>query len=144
MQKKIAMKILFRIPLFLLLFSCFVAQSQNAAAPPSTQENFVTNMLNEVGRIVDKANIQITSSTLTESDQTKTLTGNCNFFNLTNVGFTASFDQGGLIRKFEVAVPLGQKLNTENISSIIKSDYWLKLFLHGALKNSMLPSKFSN
>ena len=130
------------IGIFSLLFSFSVAMAQTSAEPSPTQESFITRMLSDVGRIVDKANIQITTSTLTESDLTKTLKGQCNFFNLTNVGFMAKFDAAGLIRRFEVAVPLGQKLDDGNISSIIKSGDWVQLFVPDDVKKSMVLSKY--
>ena len=130
------------IGMFSLLFSFSVAMAQTSAEPSSTQESFITRMLSDVGRIVDNANIQITTSTLTESDLTKTLKGQCNFFNLTNVGFMAKFDAAGLIRRFEVAVPLGQKLDNGNISSIIKSGDWVQLFVPDDIKRSMVLSKY--
>ncbi|HEX7844626.1 MAG TPA: hypothetical protein VF476_02430, partial [Chitinophagaceae bacterium] len=123
---------------FLLLSGTLNAQS----SAPSSQEDLVMAMLNEVGRVVDKANIKISTSTLTESDQTKTLSGECDFFNLTKIGFSAKFDQGGLIRSFEVSVPVGQKLSDENISSVMKSGEWLQFFLPGDVKRSMLLSKY--
>lgn len=111
-------------------------------AVPSTQEEFIARMLDDVGRIVDKAKIQITSSSLTETDQTHTLAGQCNFFDLLNVGFNAKFDQGGLIRRFEVSVPLGPKLSADNMTSILKSGDWMNLFLPDDVKKSLLVSKY--
>ncbi|HSU29556.1 MAG TPA: RICIN domain-containing protein, partial [Chitinophagaceae bacterium] len=125
-----------------LLFFFSFSKSWSQVETTSTQADWVATMMSFVSKVVDKADISITTNLMAESDQTKTLSGNCNFFGVANVQYTGKFDQGGKLTKFIAEIPFLQQVNPSKVSKMLKSGDWMNLFLPDEIKDGIFLSKY--